>query len=545
MADYQGNFLNALTGGLQFGQQIKQQQDTNKLSGLASLAYGTSPQDRPSLLAQMAGVSPGFAQAQQKAWNAEDDRDKSELIGYSRFIKNAPEGQQQAAYTNFVLPRLRARGMQAPDWTPETQDMILQTVDALTQWDDDPKDTPSGYREFEALTNAAGYKPGSDEYKKAAGVRLGTVGRPSSAGYSFDTIDIGDGKPRRLVNDPRTGLQMYYDERVGDYVQLGSGASGGQGPAPNPLPGAGGASAGTGHNRYRVEIEGVSPERQQQIANVVSTMRAADFSDDQIAGWLEGALQSDFFARQSEGNAPVQTGHPQPKVPMRAPVGLGAGRSKEEEAAAVRGAEIRTDLSYADQQAEAEANAAQRKKEAELQATQNSEAPQRIQKYEQALSAAGNVRQAITRALSLVGPDSTGYMGARMRGIEGSSAYDLAAALETVRANLGFDRLQQMRDASPTGGALGGIAIQELIALQSTISNIDPNQREDRLRESLRRIEQHYGKWEEAVRRAMQEEMNTSHGSGQRQAMPRIGEIRRGYRFKGGDPNDKNNWERQ
>lgn len=54
--------------------------------------------------------------------------------------------------------------------------------------------------------------------------------------------------------------------------------------------------------------------------------------------------------------------------PRRAPVGVGAGRSKEEEAAAIRDAEIRTDLNYSEQRATADANAAFQKKTAEARA---------------------------------------------------------------------------------------------------------------------------------------------------------------------------------
>ena len=103
----------------------------------------------------------------------------------------------------------------------------------------------------------------------------------------------------------------------------------------------------------------------------------------------------------------------------------------------------------------------------------------------------------------MIGPMSTGFIGARSRGIEGSPAYNLAAEIETVKANLGFDRLQQMRDNSPTGGALGAIAVQELVALQSTIANLDPNQSDDQLRANLGRVKEHYDRWTATVQQAL------------------------------------------
>ena len=76
MADYQRNFMDALTGGYSFGQQIKQQRDENQLKGLAALAYGTPKDQRQPLLQKMAGISPQFADQQKKSWDADDEADR-------------------------------------------------------------------------------------------------------------------------------------------------------------------------------------------------------------------------------------------------------------------------------------------------------------------------------------------------------------------------------------------------------------------------------------------------------------------------------------
>lgn len=77
----------------------------------------------------------------------------------------------------------------------------------------------------------------------------------------------------------------------------------------------------------------------------------------------------------------------------------------------------------------------------------------------------------------------------------GSPAYDLARDIETVKANIGFDTLQQMRDASPTGGALGSVAAQELTSLQSAISSLDASQSPAQLKRNLERVKTHYRNW--------------------------------------------------
>ena len=78
----------------------------------------------------------------------------------------------------------------------------------------------------------------------------------------------------------------------------------------------------------------------------------------------------------------------------------------------------------------------------------------------------------------------------------------LEGALTTIKANLGFEQLQAMRDASPTGGALGQVAVQELEALQSTIANLNPDMGEVALIANLNKIKDHYLKIQEIIKQA-------------------------------------------
>jgi hypothetical protein len=91
---------------------------------------------------------------------------------------------------------------------------------------------------------------------------------------------------------------------------------------------------------------------------------------------------------------------------------------------------------------------------------------------------------------------TTAGLAARIAGaIPGSSAYDLRADVETIKANLGFDEIQQMRESSPTGGALGSVAVAELNALQATIAALDTEQSPDQLKRNLEKIRTHYNNW--------------------------------------------------
>ena len=115
-----------------------------------------------------------------------------------------------------------------------------------------------------------------------------------------------------------------------------------------------------------------------------------------------------------------------------------------------------------------------------------------------AITQANNVLGAVGEAKDLVGFTTAGF-GAINKNIPATDARNLDAKLTTIKANLGFDRLQQMRDMSPTGGALGQVAVQELVALQSTVASLDQAQSPAELRRALGKIETHYNNWLETL----------------------------------------------
>jgi hypothetical protein len=68
----------------------------------------------------------------------------------------------------------------------------------------------------------------------------------------------------------------------------------------------------------------------------------------------------------------------------------------------------------------------------------------------------------------------TGITGVGVRRIPGTDARDLQAKLATLEAKTAFGSLQKMRAESPTGGALGQVAVKELELLKNSIAPIDP-----------------------------------------------------------------------
>lgn len=132
---------------------------------------------------------------------------------------------------------------------------------------------------------------------------------------------------------------------------------------------------------------------------------------------------------------------------------------------------------------------------AELQDKQKERADKKEAAKAAALNHAQKVMGDVTEAKSLVGGLTTGLVGKGSSFVPGTDAYNLNQRLLTLKANLGFDRLQQMREASPTGGALGQVAVQELNALQATVGSLEIGQDRKELEKNLEKIEHHYNNW--------------------------------------------------
>ena len=85
------------------------------------------------------------------------------------------------------------------------------------------------------------------------------------------------------------------------------------------------------------------------------------------------------------------------------------------------------------------------------------------------------VEDNIFRALDIIkeSPRTTTGMGSYLSNIPGTDAKSLKERLASIKANIGFDYLQAMREASPTGGALGNVSDKELQGLQSVFGSLE------------------------------------------------------------------------
>lgn len=97
----------------------------------------------------------------------------------------------------------------------------------------------------------------------------------------------------------------------------------------------------------------------------------------------------------------------------------------------------------------------------------------------------GRIDKLIERVEDDAGLFTTGFLGGISSFIPGTPAADMAANLETLQAFAGFDTLQQMREASPTGGALGAVSERELALLTGAISSLQQSQSPEQFKENL------------------------------------------------------------
>ena len=109
--------------------------------------------------------------------------------------------------------------------------------------------------------------------------------------------------------------------------------------------------------------------------------------------------------------------------------------------------------------------------------------------------------KAINRALEIIDDSGipfiqnlpvSGFFATTASEIGGTDAADLSEAIKTITSSVGFDRLQKMRDDSPTGGALGQVSERELALLNASLGSLSQMQSKEQLRNNLLEVQKHY-----------------------------------------------------
>lgn len=124
-------------------------------------------------------------------------------------------------------------------------------------------------------------------------------------------------------------------------------------------------------------------------------------------------------------------------------------------------------------------------KEGGLEAEKTFNIPKAKASFAMANDKLDNVLTKIDQVVPNVNELTAGFGGALLSKIPGTKARDLEATIQTIVANLGFRELQDMRDSSPTGGALGQVSERELALLNSAKQNLENSQTPEQLKENL------------------------------------------------------------
>ncbi len=111
-----------------------------------------------------------------------------------------------------------------------------------------------------------------------------------------------------------------------------------------------------------------------------------------------------------------------------------------------------------------------------------------------AVQQASIIRQAIgdIKKKGLIGYDTVGPTGSRA--LAPFDKPSLEAKLNTIRANIAFDKLMKIRQSSPTGGAVGNVSDKDIALLQAVLGSLDTEQDPKQLQESLERLDEIYKK---------------------------------------------------
>jgi len=107
------------------------------------------------------------------------------------------------------------------------------------------------------------------------------------------------------------------------------------------------------------------------------------------------------------------------------------------------------------------------------------------------------MRDAVDELLPLTNNKTTGW-GSLLKGVPTSDALNYKAKLDSLKANVGFNEITEMRQASKTGGALGQVSDKEIGFLQSSLAALDQAQTPEQVKAELMKVTAVLDRWETA-----------------------------------------------
>lgn len=448
-------WFNAMQLGRQHRLQNEQYARENQLRKLTGMAYASQdPNEQRALVAKAAGTDPAAGAQLQEGLNADQDRQRTTLVNMARLLTQTPREGRAGLYER-IRPDLAQLGItNVPatyDENPQLIDQTAQGIVSSAMGTQQQSLTPSLQSLMWQRNN--GYLD-ENQFRTALDVLNRTEAAAVAPGYS--PVDRWNPETQQM-------------ERV--LIQTKGYNPGASGYAPEPPQG---------------RPQPMQPGRPSSI-QITPTGEAQMPNDPALMQRIIQGINSGqpFDIADNGGRQPPQAASPNVVGPS-APSAREQAEIDAERARLVRAAEA----------------------EAALTSEAQASAPQARQRLSSVRAQAQSIFKEIDDALPMIDSATTGVFGAAARRVAGTPAYDLNTKLTTIKANLGFDRLQQMRDESPTGGALGQVAVQELEGLQATIASLDPNMSPPQLKENLMKVRGHYERWADATSRAIREQID-------------------------------------
>lgn len=143
------------------------------------------------------------------------------------------------------------------------------------------------------------------------------------------------------------------------------------------------------------------------------------------------------------------------------------------------------------------------KRDVQRMADRQEQAPQEEASIIKANDNIANTIRAIDEAMAITGGTTAGF-GSLLQSIPETQARTLKGKLDQIGASTAFDTLSEMRKNSPTGGALGSIAVPELELLKASQGSLDQGLGPEALRENLKKVRDNYVRFQGRLNEAFQ-----------------------------------------
>lgn len=469
----------------------------SQLAQLASQAY-TAPQgQRQGLVGQAIGVDPQSGFTLDKSLQDGDDARMKRVGQMAGMLVSMPPQARAQAYPGIVqeLHTLGLGDGLPPTWSEDLvpyAEKLAQSLGGLGG-----KPAQQQYAEW-LLSHAP-----ADQRDQVLGVLGGYKARPSGAGITYKDGEDEFGNPITRAFDPNNvgGTVLGTGQSYG--APVGTGMRGGQQApqqAPQPVWAQNGATYQTPSGIVR--INGVDPEDLPSVQADITSGGASNYYR---------------LPRSNSGGF--------------------MGRRKEDEAAAVEAAKQRVQLQYAPQVAQADASRAGMVTTAQEGAKARSEAQTSLPKVE---SAANLMLDTISKLKAHKGlPTILGLQGKFNPNayIPGTPAQGAKALADQIQGQTFLHAYNQLR-----GG--GQITEAEGQKAEAAMARLNRAQSYEDYVSALNDLETVINNAVTSAKQSAGQQPQQPAGGPAASGGPKPGTVDGGYRFKGGNPADQNNWER-